>query len=126
MKIFTAAVAPLAAAAVFILKNKLLKLSVHFPECVFYKESGYYCPACGNTRCVKALFNGEILLALRNNITIPILIVLVFLLYVELVADILGKKLRLLPRKGLFWGLFISAFMIYYIIRNIFPSIAPI
>lgn len=31
-----------------------------FPGCTFYLATGYYCPGCGGTRAVKALWKGEI------------------------------------------------------------------
>ena len=47
-----------------------IKSVLHFdlvrliPLCSFYVGTGYYCPGCGGTRAVVALFHGEILRSL--------------------------------------------------------------
>ena len=35
-----------------------------FPPCMFHRLTGYYCPGCGGTRAVIALFRGKILTSL--------------------------------------------------------------
>ena len=48
----------------------LIKSVLHFdlvqliPLCSFYVGTGFYCPGCGGTRAVVALFHGEILRSL--------------------------------------------------------------
>ncbi len=37
------------------------------PPCVFRKATGIYCPGCGSTRALRALFAGDFLAALRYN-----------------------------------------------------------
>lgn len=34
------------------------------PTCLFYEETGYYCPGCGGTRAVMALLRGKLLRSL--------------------------------------------------------------
>lgn len=35
-----------------------------FPPCLFYQYFGVYCPGCGGSRAVKALFSGDIVTSL--------------------------------------------------------------
>ena len=37
------------------------------PPCIFRKATGIYCPGCGSTRALRALFAGDFLAALRYN-----------------------------------------------------------
>lgn len=37
------------------------------PPCVFRKATGIYCPGCGSTRALRALFAGDFLAAFRYN-----------------------------------------------------------
>ncbi len=49
-----------------------------FPECPFYKITGYNCPGCGSQRAVHSLLHGELLKAVHFNlllvISVPFLI----------------------------------------------------
>jgi hypothetical protein len=53
-------------------------------HCLFYRLTGMLCPACGGTRAVIHLLNGNILLAMKSNaliiFVIPLLIYLFFLM----------------------------------------------
>ncbi len=37
------------------------------PPCVFRKATGIYCPGCGSTRALRALFGGDFFAAFRYN-----------------------------------------------------------
>ena len=37
------------------------------PPCIFRKATGIYCPGCGSTRALRALFGGDFFAALRYN-----------------------------------------------------------
>ena len=52
----------LAAGIFFYVNGSLLKSLM--PPCMFYKITGYYCPGCGGTRAVYALFQGKFLTSL--------------------------------------------------------------
>ena len=56
----------------------------------------------------------------------PFLSLLLCLLYIENLAAIFGRDIKLLPRKGLFWGIVIGLFFVYYVLRNFFPVLGPI
>ena len=107
-------------------ENFIINLSGHFPKCFFYEITGNFCPACGNTRSVIALLHGNLLLALRCNAIIPFLACIVIALYIELCFNFFNFKVRIIPRNNLLLVIFIVGFMIYFILRNFFPLIAPI
>ncbi|MBQ8296732.1 MAG: DUF2752 domain-containing protein [Ruminococcus sp.] len=109
---------PVITAVLFMTRELWTALAERFPECVFYISTGYYCPACGNTRSVLALLRGDLLSALSYNITPPLLLLGALLLYAELLCSVFGRSIRLLPRKGAFWIVFGVCMLAYYIIRN--------
>ncbi len=126
VKITIAAAAPAAALLIYIFKDLILSLSKYFPECWILKLTGFYCPGCGNTRSVRALLRGDIIASLRSNIAIPLILVLLFLLYIEFLFDICGKKVRLLPRKLSFWMVLLFVMFVYYAVRNFCIGLAPV
>ena len=72
------------------------------------------------------MLHGHFLIAIRNNATIPFLALLLLCLYIELLFDIFGKPKKLLPRKPWLWYSVIGVFMVYFVVRNFIPEIAPI
>lgn len=115
---------PLLCAAAFLFRRVLMR--IWFPPCPIYAKTGLYCPGCGNTRSVHALLQMDLPTALRNNLTIPFLLLLLVLFYAETLAGLFGKRLRLIPRKGLFWGITLGAFIAYFLVRNFIPAIQPV
>lgn len=104
----------------------VLKVNIDFflgllPKiCIFYEITGWQCTGCGNTRSVLALLRGDIIAALGYNISIPLIIFGLLLLYVELVTEAFGKKkLKLFPRKPLSWILFAIFMAGYFVLRNV-------
>lgn len=126
VKITIAAVAPAAALLIYFFKDLILSLSKYLPECWILKITGFYCPGCGNTRSVRALLRGDIITSLRSNIAIPLILFLLLMLYIELLFDIFGKNVRLLPRKLSFWMILLCVIFVYYAARNFCVVLAPI
>ncbi|MBQ3140127.1 MAG: DUF2752 domain-containing protein [Ruminococcus sp.] len=126
MKIAVAVAAPTAVILAYIFKEQILGISYHLGICLFYTVTGIYCPGCGNTRSVRAMLNGDFLLAFRNNASLPFIAVLLLCLYIELLADIFGKKIKILPRKPWIWFTVLGLFGVYFIVRNFIPAIAPV
>lgn len=95
------------------------------PPCNTYTLAGIYCPGCGLTRCILALMEFDVLLALRQNAVIVMLLVLLLLLYAEAVLLSFGKDVHLLPRFAWFWILFGILAAGYLVLRNFVPWLMP-
>lgn len=117
---------PCAVLLLFFMRERLLELSGHFPRCSVYLLTGYYCPGCGNTRSVRALMHGDILLAVRNNPIIPFSCLAGIIAYTELIAGFSGREVKILPRKTWFWVAVAVVFAAFYVLRNFFPALAPL
>ncbi len=102
-----------------------LRLLYMLPPCLFYSQFHMYCPACGNTRSVTALLQGNLAQSLRYNIS-PILFGLFLLLaYAELAAYSFDHPVKLLSRKLGFYIVFLILLVFYVIMRNFFPYLTP-
>ncbi|MDR1687071.1 MAG: DUF2752 domain-containing protein [Clostridiales bacterium] len=95
------------------------------PRCRFYSAFGLYCPSCGSTRSFFALLKGNLAEALRYNVFFVYLCVLIFAFYIENAAALLGKKLRIVPRKNSFLFISLAFFLLYFVLRNFFPYLTP-
>ncbi len=107
------------------LRPAMLQVFVHIPVCPSYEKLHLYCPGCGNTRSVMALLRGDILGSIRYNVTPVLLAVLGGLWYVQGILRVLGKRVRLLPQSLWFWLGLIALVLLYYILRNFIPWMAP-
>lgn len=88
-------------------------------HCGYYLLTGKQCIACGNTRSVLSILNGDIISAIKFNPTIPLLCASALLWYVEFAANsFLEKKIKIFPRKIIFWAVLIIALAIYLVVRN--------
>jgi hypothetical protein len=116
---------PLLLFTLFALRETILELLLHLPGCPIYNMYHVYCPGCGNTRCVSALLNGNILSALRFNILPILLLLFCFLGYLEFTAYSFGRHLQILPRKGQFYIVVALLLALYSIIRNFIPYLTP-
>ncbi|MCM1132355.1 MAG: DUF2752 domain-containing protein [Ruminococcus flavefaciens] len=125
-QIIVAISAPLAVILVYVFRDFIMSLAPVLGECMFHKMTGLWCPGCGNTRSVNAMLHGHFLLALRENISLPVIAVLLLALYIELVSDIFGRKVTILTRKAWVWWTVLALFGVYFIVRNFIPAIAPI
>ncbi len=116
---------PIGLVILYLFKDMIFAWMAFLPPCVLYTNLGLYCPACGNTRSVDALLEGDFTLAMHFNI-VPILALLIGLAaYIELAAYSLGKQLRILPRKLSFYLILIAIVLVYLILRNFIPELAP-
>lgn len=109
------------ATLVAIYGEEISSLSKYLPACLFYDLYNLYCPACGITRSIGALLEGDFLLSLRYHIAPILLLAFGILAYIELFCFFLGNKIRLIPRKAKFYQGLMTFFLLYLILRNIFP-----
>lgn len=110
---------------IYFMQNVLISIMSYVPSCPFYKFYHLYCPACGNTRSVTALLNGNILLSLRYNIT-PFLFLLFSIgAYIEFASLYFHHPIRILPRNIRFYLIGFILLMIYIIFRNAIPFLTP-
>lgn len=110
----------------FLFQRPIVSLVQMVGACGFNTITGMYCPGCGNTRSVRCMLHGDFLLALRMNLTMPFLTVLGALFYIEMIFDLLGKKITLVPRKLWLLIVIMAFFMVYFIARNFIPWLAPV
>ena len=116
---------PLTGLLLLFLKEHILALTPQIPGCFIYTKLHLFCPACGNTRSVAALLRGDIITSLHYNITPGLVLILAIAAYIEFAFASFGKPIRLLPRKLWFYLLLIALLVIYYVARNLSPSLAP-
>lgn len=112
--------------AVLLLCAVLLKVTWNFwvgflPECYFYKMTGYYCPGCGGTRAVHSLLNLKLWTAFKYNPGVVSLFLVLALAISEKIFNI-----KILPRKLMFWVVFIIILFSYYILRNFTSSLSAL
>lgn len=112
---------PVVCLLLFLSRTLLLRLSRAFPMCTFYEQTGFLCPACGNTRSVRALLKGNIVESIGYNATSVILLIFSLMFYIELALYAFGVKLHIIPRNYCFLVVFLIMLISYYIFRNFIP-----
>lgn len=120
-------VLPIAAVALLTVAAWLILRYVTLLPCPSYALAHIYCPGCGSTRAVRALLHGDLLLAVRQNVSIPVMLLMGAAYYVEFALKVWGKSVRFPPihNKWFIAALF-AAWFIYAVVRNFVPAIAPI
>lgn len=112
---------PLLSLLLFLLRDYCIGLARFFPECHFFEQTGYLCPACGNTRSVKALLRGDIIKSVGYNITPFLLAVFAAAFYIELVFRAFGVTIYIIPRSYWFLTAVLTGLILYFILRNFVP-----
>lgn len=93
--------------------------------CIFHMLTGFWCPGCGITRSINALFHGHILASLRYNPAPFIIIIFILLFYIQKILQINGVKKRILPADEKYLLIICFAMIFYYLIRNFIPLLIP-
>jgi len=86
--------------AVFIaaaaLLSLLLQYQIQLPPCWFHLITGYYCPGCGGTRALRALFHGHLWQAVWFHPFVPYTIaVYLYFMATQTVERISRKRFRI-------------------------------
>ena len=94
--------------------------------CPVHFLTNLHCPGCGVTRMIKSILKLDFYQAFRyNQLVFVLLPFFIFLLIDYLIKKILNKEsiYKKIPEKV--WIVLIIIFLIFGIIRNIFPYFAP-
>jgi len=102
------------------------RVKAHILPCPFRLFAGVYCISCGGTRCISALLDGNLLLALRQNTLVAVLLLLLLLYWIQCVALLFGRKIKTIPESRKFYALLSGSAIIYIVARNFIPYIAPV
>lgn len=116
---------PLLALSGFLLRHTLLNLMHNLAPCPLYNYFNLLCPACGTTRSIGALLDGNIVLALHYNPVPYLVLIFALLAYIQLCLFIIGKQIQLLPKKLSFYLILIGMVFVFLIARNFIPALFP-
>ena len=78
------------------------------------------------TRAFTALFHGDIVLSLRQNVFCITGIIVCVWLYIEFLFKVYNKKPPFTINTTFFAIVALVLTIIYFVIRNVFPALAPI
>lgn len=88
--------------------------------CIIRKNTGYYCPGCGGSRAVQALFRGDILACLfYYPAFIYIFIFYVFFMGSNILERITKGKIKGLRIKNIYMFILLAIVLINWIVKNI-------
>ncbi len=108
---------------IYLILNFTGKFSFPCPIRIF---TGIYCVGCGGTRCIKAIFHGHFLLAIRQNLIVFSGVIFLVMMWIQNIFSLYGKKIKLIPENRLFYTAVSGILIIYAVLRNFIPEIAPI
>ncbi|MFT3853790.1 MAG: DUF2752 domain-containing protein [Ilumatobacteraceae bacterium] len=118
-------------AGVLVWRNDPAAPGSGFPACAFHSATGLWCPGCGLTRGIHALFNGHVGTALSSNVFTPVALVAIVWLLVSWLRTAWGRPALRLPQ-GAERALIVAGPVLvlgYGVLRNIpaspFRSLAP-
>lgn len=93
----------------------------YIPQCWIYQTTGILCPACGGTRCVVNIFQGNIKEAFFSHMIFFITIIYLIICNIVYIINLNKKKKIATWIYPKYWYVIIFAIIliIYTIIRNI-------
>lgn len=91
------------------------------PECLIYNTTGLLCPACGGTRCIKFLLQGNWLHAFYSHIIFFIVIIYLLIINIIYLVNINRKEKVATCLYPKYWHIIIFAILLifYTIMRNL-------
>ena len=104
----------------------LVLLDIISIPCPVHFLTNLHCPGCGVTRMIKSILKLDFYQAFRYNQLVFVLLPFFLFLFIDyLIRKILNKEsiYKKIPEKV--WIAIIIMFLIFGIIRNIFPYFAP-
>ena len=122
-----AAIAGAAVALALLVQLVLDPFQTDIPLCPVYHLTGLHCPGCGAIRSVHALIDGDVLLALRNNVLIVVALPLAAAgVVLWTVRRVQGRIMNLLPPTAVVLAL-VALVAVFAVLRNLptFWFIAP-
>ncbi|MGN1270552.1 MAG: DUF2752 domain-containing protein [Clostridia bacterium] len=92
------------------------------PHCYILEKTGLLCPSCGGTRCIKELFNLNIIKALKMNAFYTTTIIYLLILNTVYILNSIFKinKLKILYIKKIHLIIWLITLILYTVFRNIF------
>lgn len=124
-KVFFTALPFIAVPIIFLLAKFVAEHKDMLAPCLTYTVFHINCPGCGATRASIALLNGDILTSLRQNCMVIIGIIICAWLYIEFLFKVYGKPLSFTIVKEKYIWILVSFLLVFTILRNIFPALAP-
>ena len=105
----------------------ILNVTISFSvPCLFHEITGLYCPGCGITRMIIAIYKLDFYQAFRYNPLVFIMLPFIVFLVVDYIhKKIVNKKPVYQHINDKIWYAVIIIFILYGILRNIFPILAP-
>ena len=102
------------------------KLHIYIP-CFIHRITGFYCPGCGVTRMLLSMLKLDFYRAYLYNKLLFILSPFALFLFLDYIYSMIKNKNPLYKNiNNKVWYLLIIILVIYGVLRNIFPSLAPI
>ncbi len=94
--------------------------------CPFHEITGLYCPGCGVTRMIYSIFELNFYQAFRYNPLLFIFLPFIIILLINSIYSKFKKEKSIYEKIPNFvWSVFLVVLIIYWILRNIFPFLAP-
>lgn len=120
----TALIVPFILLSAVFFRSYLIAITEYFPKCWFHEVTGWLCPACGNTRSVKALLKGDLIMSFKYNIVPLLCCIIAAIFYIELLTICFGEHKAIFPRSCKFIIVLSLLLSLYFILRNFVPFLS--